>query len=160
MPAVTNEPDEAGTIAATRIFDAPRELVFDVWCDPKHISNWWRPRGFTTTTRKMDVRPGGEWLFVMHGPDGTDYPNEIFISSFSDSEGGLTRHPGAPEWPLQLISTILFEERDNGTLVTVRWSPYEATELERATFDAGHDSMRGGWSGTFDQLAGYLAGKG
>lgn len=300
---------EARSIVGTRVFDAPRELVFDAWTDLEHIGNWWGPNGFTTTTYEMDVRPGGTWRFVMHGPDGTDYDNEIvylevvrperivythgpapifdvtvtfeqegrrtrltmrsvfpsaevrdqvvedfgaidgmnqtldrfvaelaktndfvisrtfaaprdlvfrawtesdhlvhwwgpkgvtifscandfrpggtmhygmrtpegtemwgrwvyreivpperlvFLNSFSDPEGGLARPPFDEEWPLQMLSTITFHEQEGGTLVTVRWSPYEATDAARATFAAGHESMRGGWSGTFDQLAEYL----
>jgi len=64
-------------ILITRVFDAPRELVFDAFLDPEHIGEWWGPAGFRITTQSMDVRPGGEWRFVMHGPDGTDYPNRI-----------------------------------------------------------------------------------
>ena len=64
-------------ILLTRIFDAPRELVFNAWTDPKQIVQWWGPRGFTTTTYEMDVKPGGVWRFVMHGPDGRDYENRI-----------------------------------------------------------------------------------
>jgi len=64
-------------IAATRVFDAPRSLVWTVWTDPKHLAEWWGPNGFTTTTKVFDLRPGGEWLFTMHGPDGTDYRNDI-----------------------------------------------------------------------------------
>ncbi len=64
-------------IVITRLIDAPRELVFEAFKDPLHISQWWGPNGFTTTTYEMDVRPGGQWLFTMHGPDGTDYPNRI-----------------------------------------------------------------------------------
>jgi uncharacterized protein YndB with AHSA1/START domain len=60
-----------------RVFDAPRELVFDVWTDPKHVAQWWGPSGFTNTVQEMDVRPGGEWRFIMHGPNGVDYPNRI-----------------------------------------------------------------------------------
>src|SRR4051794_34340238 len=62
-------------IVATRIFEAPRELVFTMWTDREHVAKWWGPRGFTNTIHEMDVRPGGTWRFVMHGPDGTDYPN-------------------------------------------------------------------------------------
>jgi uncharacterized protein YndB with AHSA1/START domain len=61
----------------TRILGARRSLVFRAWTDPQHLARWWGPRGFTTTTHSMDVRPGGEWRFVMHGPDGTDYKNKI-----------------------------------------------------------------------------------
>jgi uncharacterized protein YndB with AHSA1/START domain len=51
--------------------------VFDAWTDPKQITQWWGPAGFTTTTDEMGVKPGGVWRFVMHGPDGTDYKNKI-----------------------------------------------------------------------------------
>jgi uncharacterized protein YndB with AHSA1/START domain len=57
----------------TRVFDAPRELVFRAWTNPKHESQWWGPNGFTNTIHEMDVRPGSVWRFVMHGPDGVDY---------------------------------------------------------------------------------------
>src|SRR5207253_3226800 len=63
-------------IIATRIFEAPREVVFRMWTDPNHIVRWWGPNGFTTTMQEMDVRPGGVWQFIMHGPDGRDYPNK------------------------------------------------------------------------------------
>jgi uncharacterized protein YndB with AHSA1/START domain len=62
-------------ILITRTFDAPRELVWEAWTNPKHVTHWWGPNGFTTTIEKMDVRVGGVWKHVMHGPDGTDYPN-------------------------------------------------------------------------------------
>ena len=76
--------DATGTadreIVVSRVFDAPRELVWEAWTNPKHVANWWGPTGFSTTIEKMDVRPGGEWKHVMHGPDGTDYPNHsVFI---------------------------------------------------------------------------------
>jgi uncharacterized protein YndB with AHSA1/START domain len=64
-------------IIATRVFDAPRELVFALWTDPEHLAQWWGPNGFTTTTHTFDMRPGGAWRFVMHGPDGRDYQNRI-----------------------------------------------------------------------------------
>ncbi len=63
-------------ISATRIFRAPRELLFHLWTDPDHIARWWGPTGFSLTMHQMDVRPGGQWQFIMHGPDGTDYPNK------------------------------------------------------------------------------------
>lgn len=64
-------------IAINRIFDAPRKRVFDAWITPEAIAQWWGPRGFTTTTLSMEVRAGGIWKHIMHGPDGTNYPNEI-----------------------------------------------------------------------------------
>ena len=83
----------------------------------------------------------------------------VFINSFSDEAGGTTRHPMATRtWPLEMLSIFTFEDAPGGkTKVTVRWSPHNATEEERKTFDAGHDSMQQGWSGTLEQLADYLA---
>jgi uncharacterized protein YndB with AHSA1/START domain len=70
----------------------------------------------------------------------------------------LTRHPMSPTWPLQLLTTVTFAEAASGkTKLTLRWSPLDAADDERKTFDAAHDSMRGGWGGTFDRLDAYLA---
>lgn len=65
------------SIVATRVLDAPRELVFSAWTDQKHLAQWWGPNGFTTTTYAFDFRAGGVWRFVMHSPDGRDYENRI-----------------------------------------------------------------------------------
>ena len=67
-------------IVLTRVFDATREIVFDAFTDPKHVGHWWGPTGFTNAILETDVRPGGVWRFVMHAPDGTDYPNKIVYS--------------------------------------------------------------------------------
>ena len=63
-------------IVTTRVFDAPRELVFKAWTDPDHLAKWWGPKGFTNTFQEFDMRPGGVWRFIMHGPDGVDYKNK------------------------------------------------------------------------------------
>jgi uncharacterized protein YndB with AHSA1/START domain len=81
----------------------------------------------------------------------------VFINSFSDENAGLTRHPLAPTWPMEMMSIFTFEDQPgNKTKFTVRWRPHNATEEERKTFDAGHASMNQGWSGTMDQLEAYL----
>ena len=64
-------------LVLSRLLNAPRTLVFDTWSDPAHVSQWWGPVGFTTTTHEMAFKVGGRWRFTMHGPDGTDYPNII-----------------------------------------------------------------------------------
>ncbi len=71
MPTTTS----ANEIRITRIYDAPVALVWEAWTDPAQVAQWWGPRGFTITTHSSEVRPGGSWMFTMHGPDGTDYPN-------------------------------------------------------------------------------------
>ena len=81
----------------------------------------------------------------------------VFVVSFSDPNGGVTRHPVSPGWPLYLLSTVEFEEQGaRRTKVTVTWLPHEATDAERKTFDEGRPSMQQGWGGTLDQLTDYL----
>jgi uncharacterized protein YndB with AHSA1/START domain len=63
-------------IVSSRVFNAPREIIFSAWTDPNHLKNWWGPNGFTNTFNKFDLRPGGRWSFIMHGPDKGNYPNE------------------------------------------------------------------------------------
>jgi len=313
--AVNDTDTEAREIVATRVFDAPRDLVFRMWTDPVHIAQWWGPKGFTNTIYKMDVRPGGVWEFVMHGPDGVDYKNRIvydeivrpqrlaythvsgpifkatvdftdqgektavrvrmvfesaevrdrvatefgaveglhqtlsrlgdvlstadsaefvitrvfdaprdvvfrmwteaehlvkwfgpkemplfacttdlrpggvmhygirmpngdemwgrwvfrevvpperlsFVMSFSDKEGGVTRHPFAPGWPLETLSILTFMELDGKTTVTLQGVPINASDEERTTFEQGQPSMQIGWTGTLDKLDEYLKREG
>src|SRR4051812_20264057 len=138
----------------SRVFDAPRELLWKCVTDPERMKQWWGPKGFTVLVSKMDLRPGGTYLYGMRTPDGKDMwgrmvyreivPPEkiVFINSFSDENGGLTRHPISPTWPIELLSVFTFEEQPGGkTKFTVRWSPYNPTAEEQATFDNGHASM-------------------
>ena len=81
-------------IVISRIIDAPRELVFEAFTDVRHLSRWWGPTGFTTTTRAFEFRVGGEWVFVMHGPDGTDYHCLLYTSP-SPRDGLLSRMPSS-----------------------------------------------------------------
>ena len=154
----------------TRTFDAPRGRVFQAWTDPEHMKHWWGPRGFTSPICKLDLRPGGSMHYCLRSPDGHEMWGKfvfrevvvperlIYINSFSDAEGGITRHPMSPTWPLELLTTVTFEEHEGKTTLTVRWGLLpSATEPERKTFGEGHSSMQQGWTGTLDQLAGYLA---
>ena len=103
-------------IAGKRVFDAPRELVFDAFTDPEHIGQWWGPNGFTTTTFEMDVRPGGVWRFVMHGPDGTDYQNKIVYLEIDRPARLVYDHVTGPLFHV----TVTFEDIDGKTEVTMR----------------------------------------
>lgn len=84
-------------IVVSRTFDAPRELVWQAMTDPKHVTHWWGPRGFTTTTETMDVRSGGIWKHVMHGPDGTHYPNQSTFREVVKPERIVYSHGGKRE---------------------------------------------------------------
>lgn len=153
----------------SRTFNAPRKLVWECFTKPERMKEWWGPKGVTVVHSKMDLRVGGTYLYGMKNPDGsvmwgrqvyreiTPPSRLVFINSFSDEHGGLTRHPLAPTWPIEMYSVYTLEELPDGkTKFTVTWRPHNATAEEQKTFDAGHDSMRGGWGGTLDKLEAYL----
>jgi uncharacterized protein YndB with AHSA1/START domain len=146
--------DTTGTadreIVATRVFDAPRELVFQMWTDPKHVAQWWGPKGFTTTTYEMDVRPGGVWRFVMHGPDGVDYQNKIVYIEIVKPERLVYSHSGGA----QFRSTVTFAEQGGKTKLTVRMLFESATELDRVVKKFGAIE---GLNQTLDRLEEHLA---
>lgn len=151
-----------------RTFDAPRALMWKLWTDPAHLARWWGPKGFTVGHCKVDLRPGGIFHYGLRAPDGQEIWGKfvyreivapermVYVVSFSDADGGITVHPLNPSWPRQILSTTAFVEKDGKTTVTVRWSPFEATRKEVDTFEAGRESMRQGFTGTFDQLEAYL----
>jgi uncharacterized protein YndB with AHSA1/START domain len=154
----------------SRVYDAPRERVWLAWTEAERLKQWWGPAGFTVHTCKVDLRPGGIFLYGMRAADGTEVwgrfkyveivaPSRLVcIVSFSDPGGGVTRQPWSPSWPLEMHSSVLFEEQGAGkTRVSVRWTPAEgSSEIERRTFDEGRDSMQQGWTGTLDQLTRQL----
>jgi uncharacterized protein YndB with AHSA1/START domain len=154
----------------SRVFDAPRDLVWKAFTEPERLRHWWGPKGFTVIAAKMDLRAGGIYLYGLKAPNGSDMWGKfvfreivkpermVFINSFSDEAGGTTRHPLNQDWPLELLSSFTFEEEPGGkTKVTVRWTLHNATEAERKVFDTSRESMRQGWTGTMDQLTAYLA---
>jgi uncharacterized protein YndB with AHSA1/START domain len=105
-------------IMITRLFGAPRELVWEAWTNPEHIAKWWGPNGFTTTTKSMDLRPGGVWIYTMHGPDGTDYPNEVRFIEIVKPERIVNSHgDGQREW---FQSSCVFTVEGNQTRVTMK----------------------------------------
>jgi uncharacterized protein YndB with AHSA1/START domain len=152
-----------------RGFDAPRALVFRAWTEADRLARWFGPKGFTMLSCTLDLRPGGAFHYGMRSPDGKTMWGKwvfrevvaperlVFVFSFSDENGGVIRHPFAPDWPLEMLSTLTFTEFEGRTMLVMRGVPLNATESERQAYEAGHDSMRQGWAGTLEQLAGYLA---
>lgn len=111
-------------IAATRFLDATRERVFRMRADPGQVSRWWGPRGFTTTIIEMDVKPGGVWRFVMHGPDGTDYQNKIIYTEIAEPERLAYSHVSGPKFD----AMATFDDLDGKTILTMRMR-FESPEL-------------------------------
>lgn len=103
-------------IVTTREVAAPRELVWRLWTEAEHIAQWWGPTGFTTTTSEMDVRPGGRWRFVFHGPDGRDYPNLITYLEVAAPDRLVYRHGGeAGVEAINFTTTVTFETLPGAT---------------------------------------------
>ena len=139
-----------------RDIDAPRDLVWSVWTDPKHLAQWWGPDGFTTTTSAFDMRPGGVWRFVMHGPDGRDYENRVTFDEIVKPERLAYHHGGGNDVEAVLFrTTVTFEDLGhNRTRITMRGEFPSAAERARVIRDHGADK---GLAQTLARLAGYAA---
>jgi uncharacterized protein YndB with AHSA1/START domain len=153
----------------SRTFNAPRKLVFKAFTEADRMAQWWGPKGFVMEVNNLDLRPGGKYHYCMVSPEGYKMwglfvyreivaPERIvFVNSFSDEQGHLTRHPMAPNWPLEVLNTTTFTEHDGKTTMIISGSPINATQEEITLFHAMYQSMQQGFSGTFDQLDQYLA---
>ncbi len=95
----------------TRVLNAPIDLVWEAWTKPEHIAKWWGPNGFTNTITTMDMKPGGEWNLVMHGPDGTDYDNQSIFKEIVLHKKIVYQHVSAPYF----TSTIEFDAQGEQT---------------------------------------------
>lgn len=88
-------------IANTRVVKFPRELVYRAWTEPEHLKKWWGPKGFTNTFKEFDFRPGGNWSFVMHGPDKGNYPNECTFVAIKEPEFIIWNHHPHPKFQIE-----------------------------------------------------------
>ena len=107
-------------IVISRVIDAPRELVFEAFTEVRHLSRWWGPEGFTTTTRSFEFREGGEWEFVMHGPDGTDYQEWITWTEIVRPERIVILHGESRDDPNAFESTLVLAQHEAATHVVMR----------------------------------------
>jgi uncharacterized protein YndB with AHSA1/START domain len=144
------------SIIATRVLDAPRELVWTAWTKPEHLAQWWGPDGFSTTTSAYDLRPGGVWRFVMHGPDGRDYENRITFDEIVRPERIRYHHGGGDDVePVQFRTTVTFENlAGDRTQLTLHAVFPSAAARERVIKQYGADK---GAVQTLSRLADYLA---
>lgn len=138
-------------LVITRLFDAPRELVFAAWTDERSAAQWWGPKGFTSVSCTMDARAGGAWRRVMRSPDGIEHsargvyheisPPErlVFTYTWEDAVG----NPGH-----ETLVTLTFRDLDGKTELTLRQELFET--------EAARDDHRGGWSSCLDRFAEYL----
>jgi len=153
----------------SHIANAPRERVWRAFTDREEFMRWFGPQGFTMPTCTLDLQIGGACLYDVRSPEGLDFwgkwvyreieaPEKlVYTMTFSDEEGGITRHPMNPTWPIEHLSTMTFVERNGTTEITLRSNPVNPTEEELDTYKAGLECMQQGWGGTFGRLDEYLA---
>lgn len=147
-------------IVISRVIEAPRELVFEAFTDVRHLSQWWGPAGFTTTTRAFEFRVGGAWDFVMHGPDGTDYQEWIAWTEITPPERIAMRHGESRDDPNAFESVLTFALDGAATRIEMR--TVFPTKAQRDEAVETHHAVEGGRQ-TLDNLADYVtevAGRG
>ncbi|MFF7196229.1 SRPBCC family protein [Streptomyces sp. NPDC008079] len=141
-------------IVVSRTIGAPRELVFEAFTRVRHLSRWWGPEGFTTTTRSFDFRVGGVWDFVMHGPDGTDYQEWITYTEIVPSRRIALLHGESRDDPHTFESVLTFEPADEETRLVMR-TVFPTRELRDEAAEKYH-AVEGGEQ-TLRNLAVYVA---
>jgi len=143
---------EERTLVLSRVFDAPRALVYKVWTQPEHLARWWGPRGFTLLSYKADVRVGGSYRFGTRSPEGTEHwahgvyrevapPERLVLTHAWEHPDGTPKH--------ETIMTLAFAEQGDKTKLTLKQTLFESV--------TSRDLHRGGWSSTLDMLGEYLA---
>jgi uncharacterized protein YndB with AHSA1/START domain len=141
-------------LSITRLLNAPQELVWEVWTKPEHITHWWGPIGFSVTTHEMSLQPGGVWRFMMHGPDGRNYPNKIVFIEVKKPELLVYKHTGEEETEdIRFHVTVNFEKQGNKTKLTMHSLFDSPEELERVVREYG---AKEGMVQTVDRLEEYL----
>jgi uncharacterized protein YndB with AHSA1/START domain len=140
-------------IVISRVIDAPRELVFEAFTEVRHLSRWWGPEGFTTTTRSFEFREGGEWCFVLHGPDGTDYSEWIRWLRISPPERIALLHGESRDDPNAFESVLTFEPDSSATRIEMR-TVFPTEELRDQAVEKYH-AIEGGQQ-TLSHLADYV----
>jgi uncharacterized protein YndB with AHSA1/START domain len=156
-------------LVLTRIFNAPRDLVWKAFTERERMARWWGMKGATTRIRELDLRPGGALLYVMRMPDGREMlgkwvyreivaPELLVVVHFTtDDTGKPIAHPYDPNLPREMLTTSRFTEHAGRTTLELRSVPINATEHERETFNKLADAMEEGFNNSLDLLDEYLA---
>ncbi len=149
-------------------FHATPVQLYAALTEPEALGQWMGPKGCVLSVAKLEPHPGGMFLYSMQMPGGLvmwgkwifeamEPPHRLVVrQSFSDANGGITVHPMSPSWPRVMHSTTTLTPHGAETSLRLEWTPFQATPVEIDTFAHAHDSLRAGWSGTFEQLERYL----
>lgn len=141
------------TLVMTRTFHAARELVFKAWTERNHVDHWWGPTGFRNETLQMDVRPGGQWRYIMHGPDGVDYPNRVVYHEVVAPERLVYSHSSdIDNDPDAFQVTVTFSQQGDQTVLTMHFVFTTAAQRQAVV---QYGAVEGGQQ-TLGRLAAYL----
>lgn len=153
MPETTmNQNESPNALTKIRLFNAPRALVWRAWTEPTHVAKWWGPKGFTNTVYEMDVRPGGVWRFMMHGPDGVDYPNKIIYRIVEAPSHLAYSHVEVPPFEVD----ARFDEEGEKTRICLRM--IFASEAERDKVAKDYGAVEG-LNQTLDRLEAFTVAR-
>ncbi|WP_300303219.1 SRPBCC domain-containing protein [Ferrovibrio sp.] len=158
--------NELPTYVLERIFDAPRDLVWKTWTDPKLLARWYGPN-VETIIHRLDVEPGGLWLNEMKWGGKSNYQRAeytqvvaperlVCLMSNTDENWNIISSPMMPDWPRVLLTVVTFEDHGGKTKMRLTWTPHEASAAEIACFAAAMDGMGKGWGAGMEVLARLL----
>ena len=141
------------TLVMTRTFNAPRELVFKAWTERNHVDQWWEPTGLCNATMEMDMRPGGMWRYIMHGPDGVDYPNRVVYYEVVAPERLVYTHSSDIDNDAAAFQvTVTFSQQGDQTVLTMHFVFTTAAQRQAVV---QYGAVEGGQQ-TLERLAAYL----
>jgi uncharacterized protein YndB with AHSA1/START domain len=124
--------DDSFTLTTTREMDAPVDRVWDAWHDPKKLAKWWGPAGFQSTVKVLDVRPGGRFEVVMHGPDGTDYPNVFVFDQVEKHKRLVYTNMGSEQFGLAPFQSVFgLESIGNKTRIVLKARFFSAEDKRK-----------------------------
>ncbi len=158
-----------GAFVVTRDFNASRDLVWKAWSEPGRLSQWWGPKGCKIRVEHLEFRAGGFFHYSMAFPNAplawgrfmyreiAEPDRIVWLNSFSNEKGGITRAPFCDRVPLEIENTVMLTERAGATILNLRSLPFGETAEERECFERLFPSMQQGFGGTFERLALHLA---
>jgi uncharacterized protein YndB with AHSA1/START domain len=164
--------DEKNRFVIERSFPVSQQLLFKACTDMNEMMQWFAPPGMKVVKSTQDLRPGGIYHYGLSSGQGNEMWGKVtykeitpssrlvYLQSFSDPQGGLTRHPMAPQWPMEMVTIMNFiPEGDKQTKLEISWIYAGVDDAEGETFRAAFEGMMGGWTGTLDSLASYFSKK-
>jgi uncharacterized protein YndB with AHSA1/START domain len=152
----------------THEFNAPVEKIFDAWTNPDHLKNWFAPKAYSIVYTKADIRENGECHYCIKSKGGLELWGKIFYKDFipparlsytqvySNEKGGIEPHPMIKDFPVEVFTTVMLDEKDGVTTLDLTWQPVNASVEQITRFIDETFELSQEWGGMFEQLENYL----